>query len=380
MLRKLPKNQAMQKSHTLKTLFSNSVKRPHFASNKLAFHTCSIKTGNTALHDAIIQGKSPEEIRTVVKNQFQGPSIHITLQRNNKLQMATDVLEECRHLYSPAQFSDLSFSFDTTAILFSEACTKKQEINSDNEALTFNLQLANRINQSIQAEKIKSTTHPAANHYSFNEFRAIDTAIHVGRKNSDPAMQSSLLQMLNKYELNFTQSVFIFHEAEKVTKLNRGLEFLQLMTDFTRKTKVGNCTELAVLAMDQCIGLTNGKLSCDFANIENGDHCILVIDPEKIHAAVVLDPWSDEFYPAYKIASQLPDVCYQYSYFLDKEANYLTNFLSSVQSLKPYISYRVELKDTSELAHIARNYATLFRPTSKEIIKCVPEALLRATP
>lgn len=95
---------------------------------------------------------------------------------------------------------------------------------------------------------------------------------------------------------------------------NAQVNFITKQVDMAKKYSVGNCTEIALIAMEY-IATHDDKISAELFEIAGGDHVFLVVnrDPKSDShdpltwgdSAYICDPWANKVYPAKEYLKEL---------------------------------------------------------------------------
>lgn len=123
----------------------------------------------------------------------------------------------------------------------------------------------------------------------------------------------SLRQAVTDIRSDVTEKVKT--RATNISLEDTGLQFFQQSVETSEKYSLGNCRELAILALDYVLNNTQPEFNAEVYQILGGDHAFLVINRKPISNpqdpatwgdnAVICDPWSNKVYLASEYLSEL---------------------------------------------------------------------------
>ncbi|ASQ46728.1 hypothetical protein [Legionella clemsonensis] len=218
-----------------------------------------------------------------------------------------------------------------------------------------------------------------------------------------PYSNKEAAHLANKYAREFiiegaTQLVNNFYPIEKKESLSHAakaireksqeivssrLEFDYYIYEFyqsiecSKKYSIGNCNELAELALDY-IAHYAPHVDAEVFQLLGGNHVLLVVgrlkgsDPEKPETwgqnAYICDPWSNEVYPASEYLSRTKNYYQKYDKDLDDNINCIEDFNPSKHTFKPIRNYNTDyIRKFNSNEHIAGVYE-LFQKKQQMII------------
>ncbi|MBN9231757.1 MAG: hypothetical protein BGO90_14945 [Legionella sp. 40-6] len=129
--------------------------------------------------------------------------------------------------------------------------------------------------------------------------------------NYDSAQRAAIHSSIRTVRDNALESMGYFDEEDMITW------FYDRVTQF-RKLSLGNCHELAIMALDYVLNLPKKNvIRAEIFHIQNGDHVFLVIGRDELsiasspetwgEQAYICDPWANKVYPAREYLTQLGD-------------------------------------------------------------------------
>ncbi|MCW8419028.1 hypothetical protein OQJ18_02565 [Fluoribacter dumoffii] len=140
-------------------------------------------------------------------------------------------------------------------------------------------------------------------------------------------------------------------------------EFYQSIT-CSKKYSIGNCNELAELALDYIAHFVP-HIDAEVFQLLGGNHVVLVVgrekgsDPRKPETwgktAYICDPWSDEVYPASEYLSRTKNYYQEYDKALDVFTNHVEDFNPSKHTFSPIRNYTTDyIRKYNTTEHIVK--------------------------
>lgn len=160
-------------------------------------------------------------------------------------------------------------------------------------------------------------------------------------------------------------------------EIDKEIQFFNENINKCKKFSLGNCHEMALMALDYVIRYASPSLNAEVYRIKGGDHVFLVVgrkkgsNPKKPLTwgkdAWICDPWSNKVYPASEYLSQTKNY-----YFSQKSAgdfsNHLEDFNQRKHELTPIPFQNAEyLRTANSRPHLDKIIA-LFQKRIKNMI------------
>lgn len=147
-------------------------------------------------------------------------------------------------------------------------------------------------------------------------------------------------------------------------EINQEFERFHRVIEVCKKLSLGNCYEMALMALDYVLRYAPPSVNAEVYDIEGGDHVFLVLGREKNSNpyepetwgkdAYICDPWSNKVYPASEYFNETKN----YRFFRECDgdySNHLENFDKDLHTLSPMPLLNTEyLRNAHSRPHLDR--------------------------
>ncbi|CAM2939070.1 Uncharacterised protein [Legionella steigerwaltii] len=201
---------------------------------------------------------------------------------------------------------------------------------------------------------IEGGTQLINNSYPIDKKKSLSDAVKAIREKSQEAASSWL---------EFDYYIYEFYQSIECSK----------------KYSIGNCNELAELALDY-IAHYAPHINAEVFQLLGGNHVVLVVgiqkgsdyDPKKPETwgkdAYICDPWSDDVYPASEYRSRTKNYYQEYDKILDVYTNHVEDFNPSKHTFSPIRNYNADyIRKYNTQEHIVAVYG-LFQKKQQIVV------------
>ncbi|ARG98659.1 hypothetical protein [Legionella micdadei] len=147
---------------------------------------------------------------------------------------------------------------------------------------------------------------------------------------------------------------------------------------FAKKYSLGNCEELAFVALDYVIDNAPLGINAEVYGLSGGDHALLVIgrtensDPNNPDTwgenAFIADPWANQIYPASRYKEWTKN--YYATGNIETRTNWIEDFSPQQHKFTPYENINVHYMRKAHTPEHFQEFTQLFKTKCETLLKC----------